>query len=465
MEKIVLDSMLRIPFHLLGPGDLRLMKEELTLRLPDAGDFGFGKKGPRNMEVFRDELDHLAVPRNWPGVREFLAYKADEFDDQRAFGDPIGLTFGADYRPGQEAFISGVLEGLREDRLGAIGQAGCGFGKTVCATSLIAQLDTTTLFVVHKEKLADQFVAACEQFLGYTPGRIQGGECDFEGKKICVGMIQSLHQKDYPDELYRHFGLVMVDECHRVAAPTFAAAIERFHSRYRIGLTATPRRGDKMEDVFHWHLGEVEAVGRGRFLDCSVYGVEWEPLLKPGQWQFRGKANLGKLITALSQEDARTDMIVRLILKAARAGRKILFLSDRCAHLDEIQARLRANFERAGETYTVGIFGAGATKKAERQREEALLCDIMGGTWSMASEGLDSPERDTVFFCTPKADVEQACGRIRRLLDGKKQPMVVDIIDKISFLGRLAKKRQRYYRGPGTDKSPWPVKIVSRIAS
>jgi superfamily II DNA or RNA helicase len=258
---------------------------------------------------------------------------------------------------------------------------------------------------------------------------------------------------------------MLVHNCHRVAAPTFAAAIEKFNSLYRVGLTATPRRGDKMEDVFHWHLGEVEAVGRGKFLDCSVYVIEWDPLLKPGQWQFRGRPNLGKLITALSKEDARTDMIVRLIAKAARAGRKILFLSDRVAHLDEIRNRLQKMFRLAGESYSVGIFGAGTTKKVQAARKFALEADIMGGTWAMASEGLDSPERDTIFFATPKADVEQACGRIRRLYDGKKQPLIVDVHDNIAFLGRFARKRQRYYRNSGTDKSPWPVKVVSRIAS
>ena len=458
MEPIILDAMLRIPEDRLTGSQLAEIQHELTLRLPDAGDFGFGPGGPRTMRVYQRGGGILSVPRNWHGAREFIEINGVE--DRRSAGSPISLRFNAAYREGQEKFIRLTLEGLREDGLGAIGQAGCGFGKTVCATAMISELDTTTLFVVHKEKLMKQFIAASEQFLDYTPGRIQAGECDFEGKKICVGMIQSLHQKDYPAELYDHFGLVMVDECHRVAAPTFAAAIEKFNAQYRIGLTATPRRGDKMEDVFHWHLGEVEAVGRGKFLDCSVYVIDWDPLLKPGQWQFRGKPNLGKLITALSKEDARTDMIVRLIAKAARAGRKILFLSDRVAHLDEIRSQ-------AGEAEhgRIWIFGAGNTKKIQAAREFALEADIMGGTWAMASEGLDSPERDTIFFCTPKADVEQACGRIRRLYDGKKQPMVVDIHDNIAFLGRFARKRQRFYRNSGTDKSPWPVKIISRIAS
>ena len=453
--------MLRIPVANLSQQTIREIAQDLTLRLPDAGSYGFGAGGPSTLRVYKLEGDHLCVPRNWPGQG---ALGLGELTDRRSMGTPIGLKYLKTYREGQEAFIRTLLDGLEEDDRGAIGQAGCGFGKTVCATSVIARMDMTTLFVVHKEKLMKQFIEACEKFLNYTPGIVQGDSCDFHGKKICVGMIQSLHQRDYEPELYRHFGLVMVDECHRVSAPTFSAAIEKFHAHYRVGLTATPRRGDKMEPVFHWHLGDVEAVGRGKFLDCEVYMVNWDPMLKHGQWHFRGKPNLGKLITALSKDDARTDMICGLIAKSARAGRKSLVLSDRCAHLVEIRNRLQKMFARVGESYSAGIFAAGASKKMQRQREAALVADVTLGTWAMASEGLDVEEKDTVFFGTPKADVEQGCGRIRRLLEGKKVPFVIDIDDGVGFLTGFARKRIKFYNSRTVDKSPWRVKVVSRIA-
>ncbi len=455
--------MLRIPLAALSRESVAKIAKALTLRLPDKGSYGFGTGGPETMRVYKVVGDYLCVPRNWPAVKDFE--QRGEVLDQRSYGGSLDLTFKGVYRDGQKEFVSTLLEGLREDDRGVIGQAGCGFGKTVCATAAIAELGVTTLFVVHKEKLMKQFIEACEKFLNYTPGVIRTGTCDFRGKKICVGMIQSLHQKDYDPEPYRPFGLVMVDECHRVAAPTFSAAIERFHARYRVGLTATPRRGDRMEDIFFWHLGEVAAVGRGQFLDCKVTVVQWDPALKYGQWHYRGRPHLSRLITALSKEEARTNMLVRLIVKATRAGRKSLILSDRCDHLATMCARVLKIFRLAGESYTVGVFVAGASKKAQQRRDHALHADVMGGTWAMASEGLDVPERDTVFFATPKADVEQASGRIRRLYEGKKPPMIVDIDDDIGFLGGLARKRTKFYHSHGTDKRPWPIRVVSRIAS
>lgn len=462
MNPVILDSMLRIPLEALSADSRRKIAAALTLRLPDNS---YGGTGPATLAAWKVEGSYLCVPRNWTAAKSIE--QRMPVKDERAYGTPINLKFLTTFRQGQKEFISRLVAGLKEDDRGVIGRAGCGFGKTVCATAAIAELDTTTLFVVHKEKLMAQFVEACEKFLDYRPGVIQGDTCDWRGKKICVGMIQSLHQRSYDPMLYSHFGLVMVDECHRVAAPTFSDAISKFHARYRIGLTATPRRGDNMEDIFFWHLGEVAAVGRGQFLDCTVTVVEWDTALQPSSWMFRGRPVLARLITALSREDARTNMIVDLIAKATAAGRKSLVLSDRCDHLEAVTRKLRKIFPQKGLGHTAGIFVAGGTKKAIAQRTAALKADVMCGTWAMASEGLDAPERDTVFFITPKADIEQAAGRIRRLWDGKKQPMIIDIFDQASagVLRGLFRKRARFYRDSSIDKRPWPVRTVQRFAS
>ena len=278
-------------------------------------------------------------------------------------------------------------------------------------------------------------------------------------------MIQSLYQRDYGEDFYRHFGLVISDEVHRVSAPTFAAAIVKMPAKYRLGLTATPRRGDRMEDVFFWHIGEIEAKGQGAFLDCEVYRIHWEPNVHPVQWNWHGRPILGRLVTALSKDEARTVMGVRLMAKAVRAGRRLLVLSDRVAHTADMKDRL--DRELINESYTTGIYCAGGTKKARAQRADAAGCHVTLGTYAMAAEGLDIPDKDTLFLMTPKADIEQATGRIRRIFSGKKDPLVVDIVDHIGFLDRFAQKRLRFYIKDDLrqDKRRWDVKEISRIAS
>jgi hypothetical protein len=353
-EPIVLGAVLKIPLSRLTPAKLSSIQKALTLKLPDGGSFGFGAGGGV-LRLYKVMHGYVHVPRNWPRARRFI--QMNQVEDRRSVGFPIDLKWKGTPREGQEQFWETFLEALDEDGCGAIAQAACGFGKTVVATKIISELNTTTLVVVHKEKLRDQFITACETFLGITPGVIQGPNCDYKGHKICVAMIQSLYQKDYGQDFYNYWGLVVTDETHRIAAPTFLEAIQKIPSKYRIGLTATPRRGDRMEDVFFWNIGDIGAVGRGRYLDCSVYIVEWSPSFSDEAYFFRGRPNLGKLITALSKDEARTAMICRLAADAVRKGRKLIILSDRVAHLTDFKDRLARGFRAAGDPYTVEIFG------------------------------------------------------------------------------------------------------------
>lgn len=64
-------------------------------------------------------------------------------------------------------------------------------------------------------------------------------------------------------------------------------------------------------------------------------------------------------------------------------------------------------------------------------------------------EGLDIPELDTCFLCTPKSDIEQVVGRITREHEEKKQPMVIDFVHNVSICQGMAKKRRKQYQKLG----------------
>jgi superfamily II DNA or RNA helicase len=461
MSGIILDSMVRIPAGLLTLQQERQVTRALTLRTPDGSRFGFGSS--TQIECYTREAGYLCVPRNWPHIQRMLSQRG--FEDLRSEGHAISARFGGIPRKGQKPFVDKLRRTfLVDDELGAIGQAPVGFGKTVCAVMAACELGRTTLFVAHKEELCKQFIKAVELFTGEEVGWIQSDNCDYKGRSFCVAMIQSLYQRNYPVDFYNYFGLTIFDETHRVAAPTFSQAAAKMNSRWRLGLTATPRRGDRLENVFHWHIGDVAAVGKGDHLDCSVYRIVWDPNLNPNEYTFRGKPSLARAISKLADDPSRTAMVVGLMIEAARKGRKLLVLSHRVKHLQEIQRRLEREFVNEPEI-TVGYYCAGGTKKAKAQREVAKDCTITVATTAMASEGLDIPNKDTLFLTTPLGDPEQACGRIRRLYEGKKDPMVIEVVDQLSFLNPMHRKRYRYYSNPGLDKKEWLVKQILRFAS
>jgi len=300
-----------------------------------------------------------------------------------------------------------------------------------------------------------------KDFLGIDVGWVKAGRSDWEGKSVVVGTFQTLYRRDMGPDFYNYFGLVICDETHRVAARTFCHVLCKMNSRYRVGFTATPRRSDNLEDMIFWHMGEVGAVGKGQFLDCVVYKIMYSPQIPRNRYTWRGKESLAKLITALTEDEARNGIIVSMAANAARKGRSLLILSDRVAHLEHLCNRLRRDAAGDG-AYTVDIYCAGSTKAKTAQRGRASGATITLATHSMAGEGLDLPQKDTLFLVTPKADVEQASGRIRRLYEGKKGCLVVDFCDQISFLPRLTAKRCRFYAAPGNDKGIWKIKEVRR---
>ena len=51
------------------------------------------------------------------------------------------------------------------------------------------------------------------------------------------------------------YGMVVVDECHRVPALSFEKVVRDAPARYRLGLTATPYRRDHLEGILTMHLG------------------------------------------------------------------------------------------------------------------------------------------------------------------------------------------------------------------
>ena len=79
--------------------------------------------------------------------------------------------------------------------------------------------------------------------------------------------------------------------------------------------------------------------------------------------------------------------------------------------------------------------------------KESESKDVMLATYSMASEGFDCKELNTLIFASPKSNIEQSVGRILRMRkeDRKVVPLVIDFVDKFSLFGRQAEKRKKFY--------------------
>ena len=86
--------------------------------------------------------------------------------------------------------------------------------------------------------------------------------------------------------------------------------------------------------------------------------------------------------------------------------------------------------------------------KQEKQKDldEASKCEIILGTFAMASEALDIPDLNTLMMLTPRREIEQSVGRILRKKDHIVQPLIIDIVDQLKSFINQGKYRIKFYK-------------------
>ena len=305
---------------------------------------------------------------------------------------------------------------------------------TVVALYVACCLKIKTLVVVHKSFLLDQWEERIKTFVPLARiGRVQQNIEDVDECDIVVGMLQSIAMREYDDETFRDFGLVIFDEVHVVPAPVFSRALLRLSAPYMLGLSATPVRRDGLSHVIHWFIGPT-------FFEHSLTGKD-DVTVKVCSFQL-GRTlpmNMVAAATILCAMESRNTLIVKIICELTSIGHKVLLLSDRRAHCTTMKTMLN----NAGVEGALYLGGMKSFELKESEKRAVLL-----GTYSLAKEGLDIPSLDAVVLATPRSDVVQACGRI---LHGKTahSPIIIDVVDQW-IIGRAQfNKRKVYYDKAG----------------
>jgi superfamily II DNA or RNA helicase len=137
----------------------------------------------------------------------------------------------------------------------------------------------------------------------------------------------------------------------------------------------------------------------------------------------------------------RLEFVVKSVeeLLAKEPSRKVIILSDRRQHLEN----LGASFKQLGRL--CGNYFGGMKNEELKTSENA---QIILGTFCMVSEGFDCKSLDTLVLASPKSDVVQSVGRILREEASKRHhtPTVIDIMDAFSIFERQSQKRLKYYK-------------------
>lgn len=414
---------------------------------------------PRFLRSYDETLDgDLILPRGLLPLLTTLVDSAGStlhFDDSRIEGSPQQFTNSTELRPEQ----CGALRDIETDNTCVL-VAPPGTGKTVIACAAIAARATTTLILVDRKALADQWRARIADHLGIKCGQIGGGRSKTTGT-IDIALLPTLARRPNVDELTSGYGFVIVDECHHIAASAFTEVLNQISAKYWLGLTATPYRRDQLDDLIYHQLGSrthtIDAPKPGH-LSTNGDAPAPHPVLHvhPTEFAYDGSADpaepggMAEIYRALIADEARLQQIVTDVLTAHRAGANVLVLTTWVNHLEALTER----FAAAGcDDITVLRGGMKARDRTALAERIAARTDdrplLLVGTGSFIGEGFDCPALDTLFLAAPvsfKGRLVQYVGRITRPHPGKTTATVHDYHDVLSpvIASSLSKRAPGY---------------------
>ena len=420
---------------------------------------------PERRFLFSGELriDELMLPR---GVLE----KATEIlssagasvviQDERIRGKRLALDFTGTLTPVQEEAIAA----LKKHDQGIL-VAPPGVGKTVMACALIAKRKVSTLVLVHRQPIMDQWKASIVRFLGMNPKEIGmlGGTKKKRTGKLDLVMMQTLANSQEMGEIAADYGQIIIDECHHIPATTFEDLMKQFPAKFVLGLTATPFRKDQLEKILFHQCGPV------RHEIQSADGGKLGKSVTIRETGFRLPAEVGPkppyhVIAELVTTDPRRNAsIIADVVTALKAERFPLVISDRKGQIESLRAMLieLAKAEDSGldELRTFRLEGGMSAK--ERRN---ILADIglgrEGGkplvvfaTASLIGEGFDMPELDALILATPlsfEGRMVQYAGRLHRLAEGKEDVVIYDYLDSYcAVFIKMYRERIKAYQKMG----------------
>jgi superfamily II DNA or RNA helicase len=376
--------------------------------------------------------------------RGYLTRLLDRINDA---GFEYHINYRRDFLPKVDIAFRGELRRYQWEALYAMAGhdcgvlvSPCGSGKTALGCALIADKKQPALILVHTRQLAEQTREAVKQWLGVDAGMI--GDGTFDVRRVSVGLVQSLAgSKDRVDKIRDNFGLVLLDEAHHCPATTFMDVLQQFPAGYRYGLTATPQRRDGLGPFVEAVIGPIRHTITNR--ELREAGVLVLPSVEWVRSEFRHDGDdWVELISKLTEDETRNRLIFNVIERLIRDGRQIIALGERVKHAECLARAI--NMGRPGTAEVITGSMSGKKREAAFARVKSGEARVMFST-KLADEGLDAPNLDALVLLTPSRSAGrtiQRAGRVLRSVDGKRQPVIVDIVDaNVGLLRSQAKTR------------------------
>lgn len=246
-----------------------------------------------------------------------------------------------------------------------------------------------------------------------------------------------------------------MDECHHVPAASIEAILKACPSRRVYGLTATPKRKDRLEKLMFAQCGPVRhTLNEEPATTARLVKIRATTIAPPSG--FGERAPLHKLWDALVSDEGRLGVIATDLASCVADGRSPLVLADRKAYLDRIDQALAIRAPAVPRFRLDGLLGKKARKEVMRKIGEHYSEShpyVLFATASLIGEGFDLPQLDTLVLAMPlsfKGRLVQYAGRLHRSHEAKRDVLIFDYLDENhAITNAMFRRRMVGYRELG----------------
>lgn len=341
-------------------------------------------------------------------------------------------------RPYQAKAIKALITGWQgtSNRLAVVLPTGA--GKTVVFANLIQQVLTAAagghraLVIAHREELIQQ---AADKIRTVAPhlrvGIVKAERDEHHDADVIVASVQTLCVPRRREAI-RDIGLVIVDECHHYAAPSYIEVLQHFGAWRGIpvaGFTATMTRTDGgLADVWQdvvYTLDILEMIDAGFLVDVRGKRVVVDGLDLDTVKTTRGDLQDGQLGQALEDSGA-AGIIADAYREFATDRPGVVFtptvatahtMADAFNAAGITAATVWGDMPKADRTATLARYKAGDVQ---------VLANCM-----VLTEGFDAPWTSCAVIARPTKSSGLYCqmaGRALRLHPGKTDALLLDVM-------------------------------------
>lgn len=419
---------------------------EWTVKFTERGQSALFNRAKAHFEtLWQDEEFQTYDPQNQEHKHALRAALVREMGGDYGAVQGITTFFDIQPKPFQRIMLDQLENERAHGRLRNLLVAATGTGKTVMAAFDYKRLcereggQPRLLFVAHRLEILQQALNTYRHVLrDGNFGELLTGQHQPQHYTHVFTTIQSaLSQELIEAHGADYWRVVVIDECHHIAANSFVQFVNAVQPKYLLGLTATPERSDDRSIFTHfdmrpdgspsvqlrlWHALDQQLLAPFEYYACAD-GTDYH------QVPWRKAGEIAALDNLLTGNEVRARAIINSwqgLVSNINECRALAF----CVTIAHAEFMTQM-FNKAG-IKAVCITGNATAEEREafpRQLERREINVLV--TVDLYNEGVDLPFVDTLLLLRPTQSAtlfQQQIGRGLRLHDGKESCLVLDFV-------------------------------------